>query len=113
MPFAWTGFVPSRATAVPPVVQVPLAIGPQRWNESVPLKLPVPPTSRSALSVTCTEPDPIETSGIPLLLLSDRSAPAAFPGVVVRPELQDSNFPSRKSFSCAPIDGEERVSARK
>src|SRR5262245_9156552 len=84
------------------------------WNDNVPVKAD-PLTLRSAASVTCTEPVPIETSGNPLLLLSVRSAGglAASCGVVVRPDVHCSNDPSRKSFSCAPIDGEDRVSTRK
>src|SRR6266540_7287185 len=45
--------------------------------------------------------------------LSVRGVPPLSAGVVVKDARQTSKVPSRKSFSWAPISGEERVSTRK
>src|SRR2546425_9669819 len=84
---------------VPPVLQVPVAIGPQRKKSTVPLHVETPVTVSVAESVTETEPVPIEN---------------ALPDGVVT--IWDPHWPKRprtKSLSVASPDCEDRVLRRK
>src|SRR5438874_828956 len=92
-------------TAVPPVTQLSVALGPHRKKDRVPLQVAAPPTVRLPESLTETEPVPIDRPppGIepPLLSLA----------VVVSPEVQLPKFPSTKLLRVALVEVDDRLSA--
>ena len=78
--------------ATPPLLQVPLAIGPHREKARVPLQLEVPVTVRLAESLTCTEPVPIDRPEAGTVVV-----PSLSTGVVTTVAPQEPNRPSARS----------------
>jgi hypothetical protein len=106
-PFPVTVLLPASA---PPLVQRSVelvAVGPQRWNATEPLKVDVPLTVSSAVSLTVTELGFVVDVGGRLTL-------PFFPalGVVTSVDPQLPKFPSAKSCSTEVPDCDDRVLRR-
>ncbi len=86
-------------TEVPSEEHVPVAMGPHSRKATEPFQLEMPFTTMVALSVTDTDPDPIET---------DPPFPAL--GVVTIVVSQDPKPPRTKSLRVAVVAVDERVS---
>jgi len=93
-------------TAVPPDEHVPVAIGPQSENCRLPDQFVVPLMTKSAESLTDTEPAVV--IGVPVA--GTLVVPSASFGVVVTCVSQSPKVPRTKSFNTADVEVEDRVS---